>query len=92
LKKAILNRKNALFYRTLNGAAVGDLFMSLIHTCELNGTNPFHCSGTWWLKQHTRQSGCHGISATRWHGKPRCGSVVGWLVPGKKDRLQPSKR
>jgi transposase len=41
LKKAILNRRNALFYKTVNGAAVGDLFMSLIHTCELNGTNPF---------------------------------------------------
>ena len=41
LKKAILNRKNALFYRTENGALVGDLFMSLIHTCELNGINPF---------------------------------------------------
>jgi len=41
LKKAILNRKNALFYRTLNGAGVGDLFMSLIHTCELNSANPF---------------------------------------------------
>jgi transposase len=42
LKKAILNRKNALFYKTLNGAGVGDLFMSLIHTCELNGANLFH--------------------------------------------------
>jgi transposase len=41
LKKAILNRKNALFYKTLNGAGVGDLFMSLIHTCELNRSNPF---------------------------------------------------
>ena len=41
MKKAILNRKNALFYKTLNGAAVGDLFMSLIHTCELNDANPF---------------------------------------------------
>jgi transposase len=41
LKKAILNRKNALFYKSPNGAMVGDLFMSLIHTCELNGVNPF---------------------------------------------------
>ena len=41
LKKAILNRKNALFYKTLNGAGVGDLFMSLIHTCELNDVNAF---------------------------------------------------
>ena len=41
LKKAILHRKNALFYKTVNGARVGDLFMSLIHTCELNMVNPF---------------------------------------------------
>jgi transposase len=41
LKKAILHRKNALFYKTLNGARVGDVFMSLIHTAELNGIAPF---------------------------------------------------
>lgn len=41
LKRAILHRKNALFYRTLNGARVGDLFMSLIHTCQLNNVDPF---------------------------------------------------
>ena len=41
LKKAILHRKNSLFYKTANGARVGDLFMSLIHTCELSDANPF---------------------------------------------------
>jgi hypothetical protein len=41
LKKAILHRKNALFYKTQNGARVGDLFMSLIYTCQLNEVNPF---------------------------------------------------
>jgi transposase len=41
LKKCILHRKNSLFYKTQNGAEVGDLFMSLIHTCELSGANPF---------------------------------------------------
>lgn len=41
LKKAILHRKNALFYKTLNGAGVGDIFMSLIHTAELNDVEPF---------------------------------------------------
>jgi transposase len=41
LKKAILHRKNSLFYKTENGAEVGDLYMSLIHTCELNDANPF---------------------------------------------------
>jgi len=41
LKKAILHRKNALFYKTENGARVGDIFMSLIYTAELAGENPF---------------------------------------------------
>jgi transposase len=41
LKKAILHRKNALFYKTLAGARVGDVFMSLIYTAELNGVAPF---------------------------------------------------
>ena len=41
LKKAILHRNNSLFYRTLNGAKVGDLFMSLIHTAELHQVAPF---------------------------------------------------
>jgi hypothetical protein len=31
-----------MFYKTSNGAMVGDLFMSLIHTCELNNVNSFH--------------------------------------------------
>ena len=41
LKMAVLHRKNSLSYKTSNGAHVGDLFMSLIHTCRLNDENPF---------------------------------------------------
>ena len=41
LKKAILHRKNALFYKTQHGADVGDLFMSLVHTAELGNVDPF---------------------------------------------------
>jgi hypothetical protein len=41
LKKAILHRKNSMFYKTRKGARVGDIYMSLIHTCELNGVNAF---------------------------------------------------
>jgi hypothetical protein len=41
LKKAILHRKNSLFFRSLTGARVGDIFMSLIHTAELHDVNPF---------------------------------------------------
>lgn len=41
LKRAIMHRKNSLFYKTQNGARMGDMFMSLIHTAELNDVNPF---------------------------------------------------
>ena len=41
LKMAILHRKNAMFYKTQNGARVGDLFMNLIYTCQFCGANPF---------------------------------------------------
>ena len=38
---AILNRKNAYFYKTENGAHVGDVLMSIIETCRLAKVNPF---------------------------------------------------
>ncbi len=41
LKRAILHRKNALFYRSQFGAYIGDMFMSIIHTCSLMKINPF---------------------------------------------------
>lgn len=42
MKKAILHRKNSLFYKTKKGARVGDIFMSLIYTAELNDTDAFN--------------------------------------------------
>jgi len=41
LKKAILHRKNSMFYKSENGARVGDLYMSLIYTSDLCKANPF---------------------------------------------------
>jgi transposase len=61
LKKAILHRKNALFYKTQNGARVGDLFMSLIYTCQLNQANPFDYLTQ--LQQHVEQL---AASPERW--------------------------
>ena len=40
LKRAIIHRKNSIFYKTEKGAAVGDLYMSLISTAKLTGINP----------------------------------------------------
>ena len=53
LKKAILHRKAALFYKTLNGARVGDVFMSLIYTAELSDVSPFEYLIA--LLQHSHQ-------------------------------------
>ena len=61
LKKAILHRKNSLFYKTENGAHVGDLFMSLIHTCELSDANPFD-----YLTQLQRHAGELARNPSQW--------------------------
>ena len=61
LKKAILHRKNALFYKTQNGADVGDLHMSLIYTCELCGANPFD-----YLTQLQRHADAVAAAPDRW--------------------------
>jgi hypothetical protein len=53
LKRVVLHRKNALFYRTLNGAQVGDLFMSLIHSCQLCGANSLDYLAE--LQRHARE-------------------------------------
>jgi transposase len=53
LKMAIRHRRNSLFYRTLHGASIGDLFMSLIHTCRLSKVNPFDYIVT--LQKHTHE-------------------------------------
>jgi hypothetical protein len=41
LKRAIEHRKNSMFYRSENGARVGDMFMTLIYSAELNDADPF---------------------------------------------------
>jgi hypothetical protein len=41
LKRAVLNRKNAYFFKTEHGAAVSDVCMSLIQSCALAQANVF---------------------------------------------------
>jgi transposase len=65
LKKAILHRKNALFYKTQHGAEVGDLFMSLIHTCNLNHVNPFDYLTA--LQKHAPDLGDHPEKWMPWN-------------------------
>ena len=68
LKKAILHRKNALFYKTKNGARVGDLFMGLIHTAELAGANPFDYLTA--LLRHPAEMRSHPERWLPWNYRP----------------------
>jgi transposase len=65
LKRVVLHRKNALFYRTMNGAQVGDLFMSLIHTCQLCGANSFEYLIE--LQRHVRELALNPAEWAPWN-------------------------
>ena len=56
-----MHRKNALFYKTPHGAHVGDIYMSLIYTCELCGANPFD-----YLTELERHAGESAASPEHW--------------------------
>jgi len=61
LKMAILHRKNSLGYKTQNGARLGDLFMSLIHTSRLSAGNPLDFLNA--VVRHAKEAREH---PTRW--------------------------
>ena len=65
LKMAIRHRKNSLFYKTARGAHVGDIFMSLIHTCRLGGANPFDYLTE--LERHTDQAALNPADWMPWN-------------------------
>jgi transposase len=73
LKKAILHRKNSLFYKTKHGAYVGDLFMSLIHTCTLCKVNPFDYLTE--LQKHSSALFENSAQWLPWNYKDALGSV-----------------
>lgn len=68
LKKAILHRKNSLFYKTLNGTDVGDLYMTLIHTCEPNHVNPFDYLTA--LQRRTEELAASPAECMPWNYRP----------------------
>jgi transposase len=73
LKMAILHRKNSLGYKTQNGARLGDMFMSLIHTCRLCAANPLDYLNA--LQRHPTEALAHPTQWLPWNFKqalPRC--------------------
>ncbi len=91
LKRAVLHRKNALFYRTLNGAKAGDLFMSLIHTCQLCGANSFDYLTE--LQRHARTYGQpRGVDAVELRRDACAGSSMMKCRVAGKDRFRLVKK
>jgi hypothetical protein len=74
LKKAILHRKNALFYKTCHGAHVGDVFMSLIYTCQLCGANAFDYLTE--LDRHTEELSANPRDWMPWNYRERSNQQV----------------
>jgi len=75
LKTPIRHRNNSLFFKTERGALVGDIFMSLIHTCRLNGVNAFEYLRA--IAQHAREAAAAPKQWLPWnyHSRlPRCAS------------------
>ncbi len=86
LKKAILHRKNALFYKTSRGAHVGDLFMSLIYTCELGGVNPFDYLTA--LERHAGELSAKAKDWMPWNYHEMLEERRDAKAPSEKDCLQ----
>ena len=83
LKRAVLHRKNALFYRTLNGAQVGDLFMSLIHTCELCDANSFDYLTE--LQRHAQELAANPAAWMPWNYRETLATRWSMMsLPGRK--------
>jgi transposase len=65
LKRAVLLRKNALFYKNEHGASVGALLMSLIETCRLNGVSAW--AYLLWVMRHRAEARAHPEVCLPWN-------------------------
>lgn len=59
--------KNSLGYKTQNGARLGDLFMSLIHTWRLRAGNPLDYLNA--LQSHAKEAREHPTQWFPWNYK-----------------------
>jgi transposase len=73
LKRAILHRKGSMFYKTVSGAEVGDIYMSLIHTCRLCDVNPFEYLNA--LARHAQDVIDHAAQWLPWNYREQLGGA-----------------
>ena len=70
-----------MFYKTQAGAAVGDLFMSLISTCILNKIDPFQYLTE--TEKHAAQVAADPVEIPHWR--------VGGVAAGQRRIAGPAK-
>jgi transposase len=73
LRLSVLNRKNSLFFKTENGAMIGDIITSFIKTCDAAKINPFDYLV--WIQENKDQVRKSPSEFLPWHFKlPDCQS------------------
>jgi hypothetical protein len=82
LKKAITHRNNSLFYKTEHGALVGDIYMSLIYTCQLNGVNPFDYLTE--LQRHSKELAANPKEWMPWNYQATLARIQGAREPEER--------
>jgi len=65
LKRAVLLRKNALFYKNEHGASVGAILLSLIETCRLDGVSAW--AYLLWLMRHRAEVRANPSACLPWN-------------------------
>jgi len=75
LKMAIRHRNNSLFYKTQLGAHVGDVWMTLIHTAQLHGENPFHYLTA--LQRHAKAVAASAADWLPWNYRTTLADLAG---------------
>ena len=71
-----------MFYKTRIGARLGDLFMSIFYTCQLNKINPLHYMNT--VCEHHAEVVDNpepGTTSRLYRRSPESGPPPGYLVP-----------
>ena len=81
LKKAIIHRKNSLFFKTENGAHVGDIVMSLVYSCQLEGVEPFDYLNE--LQRHAEELAANPQDWMPWNYRETLARLRGAAGPAK---------
>jgi transposase len=86
LKAAIRHRNHSLFYRSGRGAQVGDIYMSIIYTAEINGQNALAYLTT--LLRHAKAVAQNPADWLPWNYRATLSRLAARGDPGQQDETR----